>query len=166
MKTLIELYDERPLDNVLATEMFKPEETVYICPPEVAKDKALTSIMRRYFKLRGCSTRLTFEPVSMLDEGNVKSVVINTDTVDITPKADQNSQMIVKYYTTRTEDITALTERLDKANVTFSRKETSVALEIVETVPEVEAEPETAAPEPEAEPEPEPEPEEAIEPEP
>ena len=70
----------------------------------------------------------------MLDEGNVKSVVINTDTVDITPKADQNSQMIVKYYTTRTEDITALTERLDKANVTFSRKETSVALEIVETV--------------------------------
>ena len=75
MKTLIELYDERPLDNVLATEMFKPEETVYICPPEVAKDKALTSIMRRYFKLRGCSTRLTFEPVSMLDEGSIEAKI-------------------------------------------------------------------------------------------
>ena len=81
------------------------------------------------------SRKITYDEfIRMLDEGNVKSVVINTDTVDITPKADQNSQMIVKYYTTRTEDITALTERLDKANVTFSRKETSVALEIVETV--------------------------------
>ncbi len=75
MKTLIELYDERPLDNVLATEMFRPEETVYICPPEVARDRKLTSVMRRYFKLRGCDTRLTFEPVSMLDEGRIEAKI-------------------------------------------------------------------------------------------
>lgn len=33
MKTLIELYDERPLKNVLSTEVFSPERTVFICPP-------------------------------------------------------------------------------------------------------------------------------------
>ena len=31
MKTLIELYDERPLENVLSTEVFSPERTVFIC---------------------------------------------------------------------------------------------------------------------------------------
>ena len=36
MKTLIELYDESPIQNVLGTEMFHPEETILICPPEVA----------------------------------------------------------------------------------------------------------------------------------
>ena len=30
MKTLIELYDERPLENVLSTEVFSPERTVFI----------------------------------------------------------------------------------------------------------------------------------------
>ena len=38
MKTLIELYDERPIENVLGTEMFRPEETIFICPPEVAEE--------------------------------------------------------------------------------------------------------------------------------
>ena len=32
MKTLIELYDVRPLENVLSTEVFSPERTVFICP--------------------------------------------------------------------------------------------------------------------------------------
>ena len=75
MKTLIELYDERPLDNVLATEMFRPEETVYVCPPEVAGDAALRASLRRYFKLRGCGTRLSFVPVSMLDEPRIEKKI-------------------------------------------------------------------------------------------
>ena len=40
MKTLIELYDERPLENVLSTEVFRPQRTVFICPPEVAPSPA------------------------------------------------------------------------------------------------------------------------------
>ena len=36
MKTLIELYDDRPIENVLGTEMFRPERTVFLCPPEIA----------------------------------------------------------------------------------------------------------------------------------
>ena len=31
MKTLIELYDERPIENVLGTEVFRPERTVFLC---------------------------------------------------------------------------------------------------------------------------------------
>ena len=37
MKTLIELYDDRPLENILSTEVFRPERTVYICSREVAR---------------------------------------------------------------------------------------------------------------------------------
>ena len=75
MKTLIELYDERPLDNVLATEMFHPEETVFICPREAAQDKALRASLRRYFKLRGCKVKLTFTPVSLLDAAKTEQVL-------------------------------------------------------------------------------------------
>ena len=46
MKTLIELYDERPLDNVLATEMFRPGTTVYLCPPEVSQNRVLQENLR------------------------------------------------------------------------------------------------------------------------
>ena len=67
MKTLIELYDERPLDNVLATEMFRPKETIYICPPGVAEDRELHKTLERYYRLRGCHVRLSFVPVSLLD---------------------------------------------------------------------------------------------------
>ena len=69
---MIELYDERPLDNVLATEVFRPQETVYICPPEIARDSALKASLRQYFKLRGCKVRLTFVPVSLVDAAQVE----------------------------------------------------------------------------------------------
>ncbi len=71
MKTLIELYDERPIENVLGTEMFWPEETIFICPPEVAEDQTLKSSLEKYFRHRNCSVRLTFVPVSLLDAEKV-----------------------------------------------------------------------------------------------
>ena len=71
MKTLIELYDERPLDNVLATEMFKPETTVFLCPPDVDQDKALKENLRAYFRSRNCDTQIRFMPVSLLDAEKV-----------------------------------------------------------------------------------------------
>ena len=67
MKTLIELYDERPIENVLATEMFHPEETILICPPGIASDRKRRKALERYFERRGVSVRLTFIPVSLLD---------------------------------------------------------------------------------------------------
>ena len=71
MKTLIELYDERPIENVLATEMFRPEETVMLCPPEVVSDKALKETLSRYFEHRGCPVKLTTVAVSLLDAAKV-----------------------------------------------------------------------------------------------
>ena len=73
MKTLIELYDERPIENVLATEMFRPEETVMLCPPEVVSDKALKETLSRYFEHRGCPVKLTTVAVSLLDAAKVET---------------------------------------------------------------------------------------------
>ena len=50
MKTLIELFDERPIENVLSTEMFHPETTVFLCPGETAQNKELKSALKNYFK--------------------------------------------------------------------------------------------------------------------
>ncbi len=76
MKTLIELYDdERPIENVLATEVFGPEETVYICPPEVMQDRALKSSLKKYFARRGCPTSLSFVQASLLDAAKVEKAL-------------------------------------------------------------------------------------------
>ena len=75
MKTLIELYDERPIENVLGTEVFRPEETVFICPPEVAGDREMRRSLEAYFAHRGCPTRVTFEPSSLLDAVKVEKTL-------------------------------------------------------------------------------------------
>ena len=67
MRTLIELYDERPIENVLATEMFRPEETVFLCTPEIAGNASLQDALREYFHHRGVTVRLSFVPASILD---------------------------------------------------------------------------------------------------
>ena len=72
MKTLIELYDERPIDNVLATEMFRPRETVFVCPPEIAENRELKRALNTYFVHRGCPVKLRFVPVSLLDAVKVE----------------------------------------------------------------------------------------------
>ena len=71
MRTLIELYDERPLDNVLATEVFRPETTVILCPPEIDQNRTLKENLRAYFENRGCETEIRFQPVSLLDAEKV-----------------------------------------------------------------------------------------------
>ena len=75
MKTLIELYDERPIENVLGTEMFHPEETVLICPPEVERDQALKRSLRNYFEHRKCPVKLTFVAASLLDSVKVARTI-------------------------------------------------------------------------------------------
>ena len=82
------------------------------------------------------STRkITYDQfIAMLDKGEVESVVINQDTIDITPKKAADARTTITYYTTRTEDLTALTNRLDAANVEFQKKEASMASEIIGTL--------------------------------
>ena len=75
MKTLIELYDSTPINNVLGTEMFRPQETVFICPPEVEGDRALRRALKKYFEHRQCPVKLTFIPVSMVDAVRIERVL-------------------------------------------------------------------------------------------
>ena len=39
MNTLIELYDERAIENILAPDMFRPQRIVYLCPGEIVRDR-------------------------------------------------------------------------------------------------------------------------------
>ena len=47
METLIELYDNRPLENVLATEVFRPARTVFVCSEDLEDSKAQRRKIRR-----------------------------------------------------------------------------------------------------------------------
>ena len=60
METLIELVDERPLENILGAEMFRPRRIVYICPEAVARSAALHKQMRLLFSRRGLQAELIF----------------------------------------------------------------------------------------------------------
>ena len=72
MKTLIELFDERAIENVLATEVFRPKETILLCPPEVESSQVLKNSLKEYFRVRNCPVKLTVVPVSMLDAVKVE----------------------------------------------------------------------------------------------
>jgi len=60
LKTLIELFDERPLENVLSAEMFRPERIVYICPENIYNDRQKHLKLVEYFKHRGIELELVF----------------------------------------------------------------------------------------------------------
>ena len=67
MKTLIELYDESPIKNAMATLVFSPEECILICPSYVSESKDLKSNLKNFLKHCGSKAKLTFIPVSMYD---------------------------------------------------------------------------------------------------
>ena len=78
MKTLIELYDERPLENVLGVEMFRPEQVVYICPTEVAGDKRIHRQLREYFRHRGMTPELFFAKADIYDTEAILTLLRRT----------------------------------------------------------------------------------------
>lgn len=72
MKTLIELFDDRPIENVLATEIFRPEETIFLCPPDLVPVNKLKESIETYLTYRNCPTRITVISVSLLDASKVE----------------------------------------------------------------------------------------------
>ena len=60
MNTLIELYDERANENILAPDMFRPARIVYLCPAEIAQDKVRQDKIRDFFHRRGWDPELIF----------------------------------------------------------------------------------------------------------
>ena len=64
MNTLIELYDERAIENVLAADMFRPERIIYLCPTEVAQNREHQNAIRDFFRRRGWEPELLFMEAS------------------------------------------------------------------------------------------------------
>ncbi len=78
VQTLIELYDERPLENVLGVEMFRPACVVYICPEAVASDQKIHAQLRNYFRYRGLKVELIFLKAQVFDAGSVLELLRKT----------------------------------------------------------------------------------------
>lgn len=64
MNTLIEMYDERAIENVLASDMFRPERIIYLCPKEIVQDRNRQKKLRAFFLHRGWEPELIFMEVS------------------------------------------------------------------------------------------------------
>ena len=64
MNTLIELYDERAIENVLAADMFRPQRIIYLCPTEVAQNRERQNTIRDFFRRRGWEPELFFMEAS------------------------------------------------------------------------------------------------------
>ncbi len=65
MDTLIELYDERAIENILAPEMFRPQRIIYLCPEDVAQDRSRQDKLRAFFQHRGWEPELFFMTTSL-----------------------------------------------------------------------------------------------------
>ena len=72
MQTLIELFDKRPIANVLGTEMFRPERTVFLCDKDISENRALQQKLKNYFKQRGLETQIIFRETATLNAASVK----------------------------------------------------------------------------------------------
>ena len=64
MNTLIELYDERAIENVLAADMFRPQRIIYLCPTEVAQSRDRQEQIGDFFRHRGWNPELIFVEAS------------------------------------------------------------------------------------------------------
>ncbi len=78
MHTLIELYDERPLENVLGVEMFYPEKVIYLCPDQIASNQRIHEKLRLYFRHRRLRTELVFLKANIYDTDALLSLLQKT----------------------------------------------------------------------------------------
>ncbi len=65
MDTLIELYDDRAIENILAPDMFRPQRIVYLCPGEIAQDRNRQEKLKAFFRRRGWEPELIFMEASL-----------------------------------------------------------------------------------------------------
>lgn len=71
MKTLIKLYGERPYENVIGPELFRPEQVVYLGAPGTPEDMARRESLKSFFRHRGLQPELYFVPASLYDAGDI-----------------------------------------------------------------------------------------------
>lgn len=65
MDTLIELYDDRAIENILAADMFRPKRVIYLCPGELARNRDRQEKLKAFFLRRGWQPELIFTEVSL-----------------------------------------------------------------------------------------------------
>jgi hypothetical protein len=78
LETLIELFDDRPLENVLGVEMFRPKRVVYLCPEPIASDRHAQNRLRTYFRHRGLAPELIFVGASIYDSDAMVKTLCET----------------------------------------------------------------------------------------
>lgn len=71
MDTLIELYDERAIENVVGPETFRPKRVVYLCPREVAEDRKRQENLQAFFRSRGLNVKLEFVGTSLYQSDRI-----------------------------------------------------------------------------------------------
>lgn len=65
MKTLIKLYGERAIENVIGPEMFQAEHVIYLCPAEIAQNQNAKQIISNFLKKRKCRGAVSFVETSL-----------------------------------------------------------------------------------------------------
>ena len=71
MTTLIELYDERAIENVVAADMFRPQRIIFLCPAEVAQSQRRQNQIGDFFRHRGWNPELNFVETSQFDVDSI-----------------------------------------------------------------------------------------------
>ena len=69
--TLIELYDERPLENVLGVEVCHPSRVIYICSKGIEYKEQMQNQLKTYFEHRKIPLRLNFVYANPFDTENM-----------------------------------------------------------------------------------------------
>ena len=77
MDTLIELYDERAIENILAPDMFRPKRIIYLGPQEIVQDHSRQEKMRAFFKRRGWEPEVLFMEASLFKADRILRQLLN-----------------------------------------------------------------------------------------
>ena len=94
MNTLIELFDERAIENILAPDMFRPRRVVYLCPEELMQNRKRQELLRAFFARRGWEPELIFMQASLFKADRIYKQLIGIGekypdcAVDVTGGSD------------------------------------------------------------------------------
>jgi len=77
MDTLIELYDDRAIENILAPDMFRPQRIIYLCPQEIAQDRNRQEKMKTFFLRRGWEPEVIFTEASLFKADRILRQMIS-----------------------------------------------------------------------------------------
>lgn len=76
MDTLIELYDERTVENVLAPEVLRPKRVIYLAPAEIAEDRRKLETLRRFFEARGLRLHVSMVSCSLFKADRIHAQLL------------------------------------------------------------------------------------------